>query len=248
MLIIALLSQFADGVFAPPPGKQPSITVVGTAIVDTPPDEATFEMFISGEGRDSDTATKALVAKQAEILSALAALGNPIEVQTEVIQVTEALAGDCRDSYSGKQERLAAGACAVVGYVANVGVSIRLSAPKDAGTAIALAGRLGARSAKLDGFRLRDATAARRRATALAVADARARADAIGAASGSRLGAIISLLDRSDPDQIRRDADAPIKRSQSISYYSGPPPVQVPVSPPPVRTVASVTVTFALIP
>ena len=137
---------------------------------------------------------------------------------------------------------LGTGPCAISGYVATSSATIRMASFKEAGTAVGLAGRLGAAKAEIDDFSLKSQTEARRQATAAAFADARARATTIAQASGAKLGATVTVRDE---EAGAAGNDIVVTSAQNLGRLS-PAPIRIDVAPAPVKTTARLIVTFAL--
>ena len=246
--------------------KGPTITVGVNSSVETPPDRATLSLNVRGQGNTPDAATTALAAKLKAIVAGLRSIDPTIEVRTGSVAISEAHAGDCDSEYDSTADPLVRAAdaladkaagktapksgtavdpCMVIGNVARSETNIVMSSVKDAGTAVGLAGRLGANEAKVESFDLRDDAAARARAIAAAAAKARAQAEAIAAASGMKLGPIVSVTDGSDN---RRGVTVVLDSLQTIAgndiVISAP--VRVDIAPAPVETSAQLIVTYAL--
>jgi hypothetical protein len=134
--------------------------------------------------------------------------------------------------------------CAVIGNVAESETTIVLRSVKDAGTAVGLAGRLGANEAKIESFDLHDDKDARIRAVAAAIGQARSQAQAIAAASGMTLGPIVSVTDGSLGDPSAGLSLA--KMSMQANSYDVA-PVRIEISPRPVETSLRLIVTFSLV-
>lgn len=241
-----------------------TILVSASGRVETAPDVATMTLSVRGDGTTPDAATSALAAKQKAIISGLRGLDAGLEVRTGDIAFHEVRSGDCGGT-SGIDDMSAAsmvvnleaiedapdagpkrGPCRVTGHRATSETTIRLSAVKEAGTAVGLAGRLGATSARVENFTLRDEAAAARGALQQAMASARTQAAALAAASGSRLGPVVSIMNG--------EADRSMRLMPRQSYNVAappaiaPPPIVVDITPTPVETTAQIIVTFALLP
>lgn len=246
--------------------KPATIVVVGHGSIETAPDRATLMLTIRGEGRTPDAATSALAGRQKAVLSGLRSLDPQLEVQTGSIAISEARAGNCdngsgfTESHSDQdvahaldaaadaltdraQDSSAKGPCIVIGRVAEIEATVILNSVKDAGTAVGLAGRLGAREARVNAFGLRSEADASDRAVTAAIANARAQAQAIAKASGARLGSLISVSDVSDRGgRVLRLYDV----NQALAPAVMPAPVVVDITPKPVETEARLIVTFAI--
>lgn len=251
--------------------KPATIIVSATGNVETIPDKATLSISLRGEGKTADAASAALAARQRAVISGLRSLDPKVELRTGAVSIREAYAGSCDngdhfsmmsddpetiadtletvavsmaadDTLDGAPPQGRKKDCTVVGRVAQIEASVIMNSIKDAGTAVGLAGRLGASRARIDDFGLRDDSTASNRAIARAMENARAKAEAIAAASGAKLGGIISVNDGSERDAI----DGYSMDSARSPVMAMVPPVVIDVSPKPVETSARLTVTFAI--
>src|SRR5438067_570542 len=93
---------------------------------------------------------------------------------------------NCKTQYG--QAVLSNGGCAIVGYLATSEADVRTAAVAKAATAVGLAGRLGARDARLQSFELRDTAVARRDAMTQAINDALSQAQVLATPAGAHLG------------------------------------------------------------
>ncbi|WP_375381726.1 SIMPL domain-containing protein [uncultured Sphingomonas sp.] len=159
------------------PDDTPRISVSATASVQTPPDRATIQYTVHGEGASSDEAVASMVGKRERIDGGLASLHVAVEAGTSRVAVTEARGPDCRQNYGSA--RLSTGTCAIQGYAADMTVTLRTAAVTKVGTVVGLLGRLGATEPRLESFSLAALGDAQRRAIAAALADARAKAEAV---------------------------------------------------------------------
>jgi hypothetical protein len=230
--------------------EAPRIVVSGTAIATTPPDLATIDYRVVGEGGTSDSAVSAMVAQRARIAGALAALDPRLQPQSGEVSVTEVRGPDCRQQYG--QPQLSTGACAITGYVATLQMTIRTRAVKQAGTAVGLIGRYEGRDARLSGFRIADEGAAQRRAIAAALTDAKAKAEAVAQGSGVRLGRIMSVMTTGYGGVQSRDVIAAAPPMVQVPVPPPPPPppppIAVDLTPRPIETQGQVTVVYAIAP
>jgi len=251
--------------------KPATIIVSATGSVETAPDKATLSISIRGEGKTADTASAALAARQKAVISGLRSLDPRIGTRTGAISIREAYAGNCdnddrfsmvsddlesvADTLDSVADEMAADHaldslparagkkdCTVVGRVAQIETSVIMSSVKDAGTAVGLAGRLGASRARIDDFGLSDDSGASNRAIAKAVENARAKAQAIATASGAKLGQIVSVDDGSE----RGMSGGLTVFAMKAPAEFAPAPIVIDVSPKPVETSARLTVTFAI--
>jgi len=156
--------------------------------------------------------------------------------------VADTLESVADDALNDSPARTGKKDCTVVGRVAQIETSVIMSSVKDAGTAVGLAGRLGASRARIDDFGLRDDASASNRAIARAMENARAKAQAIAAASGAKLGGIVSVDDGSERGM---SGGLTVFAMQAPAEFA-PAPIVIDVSPKPVETSARLTVTFAI--
>lgn len=172
----------------------------------------------------------------------------PISMAADTLADADALADEAdrlATDAARPSPKAATNPCAVIGYVARSEASVKMRKIADAGTAVGLAGRLGASSAGLDSFDLAQDDDARKRATAAAIANARAQAQAIADGSGVKLGGIMSVTDGTGDGGLVAEKLAPVLNAYDVALAS-PPPVAVDVAPKPVTTIVRLIVTFAV--
>lgn len=248
-----------------------TVLVAATGTVETPPDTATLALVIRGEGKNPDAATAALAGKQKAVLAGLRALDAKLEVRTGSVSIREVHKGNCSnidlssamsaddladgmdaaadtlEALARNDTAIAKGPCIVSGNLAEMSATVLTGTVKDAGTMVGLAARLGASAVRIESFGLRDTAAAERQAAANAVVDARVQAQAIAAASGAKLGPLVSVTDADATARNRfRGAFAGLVARDVMMLE--PPPIVVDVHPRPVETAAQLLVTFALLP
>lgn len=176
------------------------------------------------------------------------ALPLPPDIQiSEAADMLSKAADDIATEAAGGNKAPAPGKvsdpCAIIGYVARTDATARMTKTADAGTAVGLAGRLGASSAGIESFDLSDPDDANRRATAVAIDRARAQAGVIATGSGGKLGRIVSVVGGGIDGQ-RFNADARRAAPAIAAYQAAPIPIDI--SPRAVTTSAHLIVTFAL--
>ena len=226
----------------------PTVEVIGIGTVKPPPDIARLSFDIRGEGTTADKATQALVDRQKDVVDALTGLlgSAPIAIHTSGMKIEASRSPDCKgdDDYSD-QPRLSTGPCAILGYVAGVSIDVRTKDIKDAGTAVGLAGRLGADNASIEGFDLEDKDAARREAAAKALADANDQAEAITKGSGADLGPLLSVRNQAADAEAM---DVVVTASRAAPPVVSAPPIVVTTLPQPIETTVRLVVTYAIRP
>lgn len=230
------------------------IVVQGKASVKTAPDMAVLSIKLRGDGATADAASSALAAAQKAVIGGIASLDPAASYRTGEVSMREVRKGDCASTgdvdlgmvlLDDGEKAKDKGPCRVVGHVAAIEATVEMRAVDKAGTAIGLASRLGATSASLSEFGLRDPAAARRGATAAAITDARNRAEALAAASGAKLGPVVSILDGNGRDMAMMEIAEP--RGLMAPMLKIEQPVEIEVSPRPVETSAEILIVYALI-
>lgn len=243
MLRLALLlTLFSSGAaFAQ---DVPQVVVAGVGKVRIPPDLAVLTFTIRGEGRTSDEAAQRLQQTRSRVEQGLSAM-SPAIISTSGLSIDEVRGPDCDVDPYDDRPRLSEGDCAVAGYIATLGLTVRATDVESAGTMLSLAARLGAKDGSVR-FGLQHPDVAARDAAAAALTDARARAETIIAASTTMLGDVLYV----------RDADARMADLEEIVVTGGlqpgplaaPPPVRITLKPEPIETSARLTVAFRLEP
>ena len=247
-LCMLVVTALATPALAQPEIDPPrrTIQVVGIGKVSTPPDVATIAYSVVGEGSTADAAATSLAAKQSAIRDALQSLlARETVFSTGTVSMAAVRGPKCASSDYGRVQ-LSQGECAVAGHVARAQWTVRTAAIASAGTAVALAGRLGSVDARIQSFGLRDDAAARRQAMGAAIGEARERAQSIAAGSGSRLGPLLMIRDQNTAS---RDDDIVV--TANLRAPSPPPaqaPIVVDVVPTPIETRAQISVVYAIAP
>lgn len=197
-----------------------TITVQGTGIVTTVPDEAQFSFGVSTTAPTAKAALTANAARMNRLIAALKRAGIALpDIQTAQIS----LAPNTNDNGSK-----------VLSFTASNSVTVKTKAIGEAGSIVDAAVGAGANLVSGPSLGPSDQLVLQRRALKKAVADARARALAIAQASHVRLGPVQS---------VNETTSSPITFSPSpkASAASG-----TPVEPGSVQVEEDVTVTFAI--
>jgi uncharacterized protein YggE len=195
------------------------ITVNGTGSIRAVPDRADFSFGVQSTGR---TASAALDANSAEMRKVIAALRE-----------AGVAAADIQTQQVGLSPRLSDHGETILGYIAQNTVTARLRDLDRAGAVIDAAVSAGAN--QVFGPSLSRANEAELYRTALrsSVADARTKAQAIAAAAGVTLGAVIGVTETGA-------APVPIEGKAGAATDTAP------IEPGTQEIQASVTVTFAV--
>jgi uncharacterized protein YggE len=196
------------------------ITVTGTGEVKTIPDRAGFTFGVEARRKDAAGALAANGRQMRELVSALKNAGVP---ERELQTTSVSLWPDYDDSGSDR-----------VGYVASSSVSVTVPIA-DAGRVVDAASGAGVDEVDGPSLAKADSDALADAALRAAVADARERAQALAAAAGVELGAVVSVEEQNDGATpfYADTAAAPMRASGQVE-----PGTQ--------RVEASVSVTFAI--
>ncbi len=245
VLLAAMLGPVAPAKAEDPP----RIVVEGYGEAEMPADVVSIGYNVLGEGKTSDDAVRDLVAKTARIGGRLQAIDPDIAPETKNMTITGVRGTTCGRSTSGDDDdavKLSIGSCAIAGYVAEQSFTFDSKRVKDAGTLVGIAGQAGATKPAIRNFAVSDEKPLKRRAVADAYANARAKAQAVAEASGTKLGPIISAsLDRAYGD----DDDAIVVTGSRITRpdLEAPTPVTVVMHVGPIKTNATLKVTFSVL-
>ncbi len=199
-----------------------SITVNGTGIVTTVPNEASFTFGVSVT---ASTARAALTANARRMTVVIAAIKKQGIVDRDIQTAEISLTPNTNDNGTK-----------VIDFTAANSVSVTTKAIAKSGGIVDAAVAAGANTVSGPTLTRSGVLTLERRALAAAIADARARAVAIAAASHVRLGAVQTVTEQSS---------APITFSPTAKSSALAAP-STPVEPGTVQTEEDVTVTFAI--
>jgi uncharacterized protein YggE len=187
-----------------------SITVTGTGSVSAVPNQSSFTFGVAARGA---TAADALASDSAQMQKLIAALRGT-GIGSDSLQTTSVSLSP-RVSDSGET---------VVGYDASNSVTVTIKSIDRAGAIVDAAVAAGANQVDGPNLTVSDQSALYKKALAGAVADARAKAQALAAASGLRVGAVTSVAEQNDTpspvryDQVKLASSTPIEAgSQQIT-------------------------------
>jgi uncharacterized protein YggE len=243
-LVLAVTFIAAPALGQTTPVERHTIDVTGHGKITLPPDNANIHYWVRGEGRTSDDATRAMADSKGRVESGLKSfLGAGALITNNDLVLIEVRDPNCK--VENGRAALSEGQCAIVGYLAQIQTDVRTSDVAKAGTAVGLAGRLGARDARLQSFELRDTAKARGEAMTRAVNDARSQAQVLAAAAGGRLGRALRIQYGSYLAPMFRGA---IVVASMPAPPPPPPPVEVDMKPRPEEVSADVSVSYELLP
>jgi uncharacterized protein len=203
----------------PTPAETGSITVSGTGSVTTTPNRANFDFGVTTRGTTARQALSANGVEMQKVIDALKAAGvDSAAVQTSSISLSP-VTNDQTD--------------AIVGYTASNTVTVTVDGLGKAGAIVDAAVAAGANQVQGPNLTVADQGVLYRSALTAAVADARAKAQALAAAGGVHVGAVRSI-EESNSSPVVFDARA-----------AAPAP-STPVEAGTQQVTASVTVSFAV--
>lgn len=243
---IAAALLLAGPSFAQAPSPS-TINVTGHGKLSVLPDTANLHYWLRGEGRTADEATRAMVSAQANIEDGLRGLlGASSRITNSNLVVIEVRDSDCKAEPG--RATLSEGPCAIVGYLATSETDVATPNIAKAGTAVGLAGRLGARDARLQGFELRNTLDSQRRAMAMAAADAKAQAQLLATAAGGHLGRALTIQYGSYMAPMSANMPVISQAPPAPPPPPPPPPVEISMKPIPQDVTADVSMSFELLP
>ena len=198
-----------------------TISVSGTGSVRAVPDRAQFSFGVTTQGTTASRALSANSTLARKVIAALKSAGVPAaDIQTDSVTLSPTLSDD---------------GSTIVGYTATNSVSVTLRDLGKAGSVVDAAVEAGANQVSGPSLVRSDQTALYRQALRLAVANARAKAHSLAAASGASLGAVRSIVEGSA-------APPPVPLEQAAGGVDTSTPIE-----PGTQTIeASVTVEYAL--
>lgn len=227
VLAIGLLGTPFWGVAAEPEAAPPAVTVTGSGEVSAAPDRAVMTVGVSAEDRQAQAAQRQMAAVLQRVIQAVRAAGVPEDrIRSTGVSLTPV--------YSAAGSK-SAEAPRITGYRALDTVRIQLDQVDRVGAVIDAAIEAGANQLGGLSFDVRDDLPYRRRALQAAVQDARAKAEAVAAGLGLRLGEVL---------EVREDgvhAPYPAERRVAAAAAAG-----TPIQPGQVQIGAAVTVRFRL--
>jgi len=216
LTLVATLAVAAAATAAPPR----SITVNGTGIVTTVPDEAQFAFGVSTTAPTAKAALRANAGRMNRLIAALEAAGIPAaDIQTAEISLSP------NTSENGSK---------VLSFTAGNSVTVKTKQISKAGAIVDAAVGAGANLVSGPSLGPSDQRALQRRALQAAVADAHGRALAIARAAHVALGRVLTVSETSS---------SPIQFSPTSKAATAS---STPVEPGTVQVEEDVTVTFSI--
>ena len=219
-LIVAFAGVGLPGIASSAPDVSRSISVTGSGAVTVVPDRAVFAFGVDSRGKTATDALAANAAAMTRVIAALRAAGvDPKDIQTQEVSLSPISNDD--DT-------------AVIGYESSNTVAVTVHSLAGAGALIDRAVAAGANQIDGPALNREDADALYRKALESAIADARAKAETIAAASGLTLGRATQVSETSE-------APTPASDLKTLAGTGSPStPVEAGTS----SLVANVSVTF----
>lgn len=231
-MLIALLAAAA----ATLPECSPCVRVTGRAEIEAAPDYFMMEATLRGRGTTREAALSAAAAALAKVNDAAPHLDGMKSLKlTSTDASAEPMRGRGCDDYDNSQD------CPITGYRTEFTVKLKGSPASAAGPAFSLLSELGGENVNLRRYGLEDASAATQRAVKAAVVDARAKADAIAAASGSRVKRLVAANFGANGPPAPQDSGEIIVTARRVD-----PKINVPLTPDPIKIAAEVDAAFTI--
>jgi hypothetical protein len=162
-------------------GALPGITVMGTGSAKAVPDVSDWSFGVQADAKTASAALKEASQATSRILDALRGAGVAKgDLRTEQVSLYPQMSNDGRD---------------VVGYTASSSVQATVHEVAEAGSVVDAAVAAGANQVSGPMLRVADSQAQYREAVNAALDDARARAEAIAAKAGVKLGAPVAIIE-----------------------------------------------------
>jgi uncharacterized protein len=197
------------------PSGANTVTVLGNGTVTAPPDEAVLSLGVRTEASSANDALKENATRMTAVIKALHGLGiSDADIATVSVSLNP------RYSHGS-----------ISGYTAENDISVTVHDLSRVGRAIDAAVAAGANVANGVTFQLSDPNQGVTDALKQAVANARAKAQALASAAGANLGSVVSMTEST--------AQPPVE-------YAVPAPAYTPINPGPVQVQVSVTVVWTL--
>lgn len=164
------------------------ITVNGSASIELMPDRFTITATFRNRNPNQASGLAELSAQAVLVRDAAPALQGLKDIRIETTDVKLAAVQDAACMRNSDSDGSAS--CPVIGRVATIGFTVTGSPAARGGQLLSLLSQLGAETVEMQSYSLADPEAGHAKVLAAAVADARAKAQAIADAAGTRLGAL----------------------------------------------------------
>jgi len=198
-----------------------TVTVSGSAIVTSKPDEAVISLGVQTQAQTATDALRQNAAKMSDVIAAITGLGiDQSDISTDSVNLSPQTNND---------------GTLVIGYVAQNSVSVTVHDLSKAGPVIDAANSAGANVVNGISFQVSEQNPALTAALTAAVQDAKSRADAMAAGAGATVGDVVSISDQT--------SSQPIPFAYDRAMAAG---AVTPIEPGTITTTVSVTAVWAL--
>jgi uncharacterized protein YggE len=214
MLLVAAASASAQTPQPPGPPGPPVVVASGIATVKRPPDQAFVTLTTESRATKPAEAQKLNAQAMTQVQEAVKKAGIPADaVRTLSFNLREDV-----DWVNGKRTSR--------GYVVANAIEVRVDKLDDLGRLLDAAVTAGATNVSGIRFDLKDRSGAEREAVRLAVADARARADAAADGAGAKVVKVVRIEETSDrhvppPVPMMRMAEARVAAAPETPVVAG---------------------------
>jgi uncharacterized protein YggE len=207
VLAMMLPGLAAAQAVAPAPATEPSVVVVGEGVVHAVPDRAWITVGAESRASSAREAQRRNTELMTPILEKLRAAGLPADAIRTIGYDVQYEWDFVNNKRVGR------------GYVARNTVEVRVDSIDRVGEFLEIAGGSGATSLGGVRFDLKNRAQLQREALKLAVEDARAKADAVAAASGRTVARIVQIAELGAGDDVPR----PLFRTMAAPADAAPP-------------------------
>ena len=199
-----------------------TVTVSGSAVVTSKPDEAVISLGVQTQAQTATAALSQNASKMNDVIDAIKGLGiDAADISTDSVSLSPQTNND------GTQ---------VIGYIAQNSVSVTVHDLSKAGSVIDKANAAGSNIVNGISFQVSQNNPALTAALTDAVKDAKSRAGAMAAGAGATVGDVISITDQSTPQP-------PVPFAFDKAMAAG---AATPIEPGSVSTTVTVTAVWAL--
>ncbi len=206
-----------------PGGSSRTITVTGSASIQSAPDEAVVTLGVQTQAPTEQGALQQNASRMSDVMKAI--LGDGVK------------SADIATAWVNLYPNYDSGGTAIVSYAAQNQVNVTVRDLSQVGSIIDDAVGAGANLSSGIQFQLSDQNQGVERALAEAVANARAKAEALASAGDASLGSVVTITEGTTPQYPPIPFAADAGRAEAST----------PISPPTLETQVTVTVVWSLV-
>jgi uncharacterized protein len=225
-LVVALTLPSLAQSSSPSPGTDGSgrtVTAIGSATIRSAPDQAVVSLGVQTQAPTAQGALQQNASRMNDVMKAI--LGDGVK------------SADIATAWVNLYPNQDSGGTAIVSYSAQNQVDVTVRDLSTVGSIIDDAVGAGANLSNGIQFQLSDQNQGVERALAEAVANARAKAEALASAGDASIGSVVTITEGKTPD------DPPIP----FAADAGQAEASTPISPPTLETQVTVTVVWSLV-